>query len=221
MRFIAREEPPSRSGNPVLRVYPLRSGIVAEDVSVYVGRVKLDASRGEGGEMLCEAGRAEAPVAQYQDDENTGSTGGRGGGGGGGGVAGPVVVMVGTVADVGVEYVRGRENGIAAGEELRACPFAPVEPCESSADAGADATSPFSARSISSRQTATLRCACKRGIVGHVPTRSALAPTTKTMSSSGMFFRSSGWFPERVSCLCGRKSRFPPGVKVPHPPSRT
>ena len=112
--------------------------------------------------------------------------------------------MVGTVVEVGVEYVRGREKRVAAGEELRpfAPPVFPFEPFGRNPDAGAEATSPFSARSISSRHTATLRCAWISGMVGQVPARSALAPTTNTISSSGMFFRNSARGCICVSCAC-------------------
>lgn len=51
--------------------------------------------------------------------------------------------------------------------------------------------SPRSARSSSSRQDAILRCASASGIVGHESAKSALAPTTTMMRSSGMFLRSS------------------------------
>ena len=104
--------------------------------------------------MLCDE---EGCMALYRRrDENPDSEVVCGGVGGG-----PVVVMVGTVAEVGVEYVRGREKRAAAGEELRpfAPPVFPFEPFGRNPDAGAEATSPFSARSISSRHTATLRCA--------------------------------------------------------------
>lgn len=99
-------------------------------------------------------------------------------------------MMVGIVAADGLEYVLGRLGGPSfhnasligsPGERER----------DRRAEAGAEVLSPRSARSSSSRQTAILRCASASGIVGYELAKSALAPTTTMMSSSGMFLRSS------------------------------